>query len=153
MWKKRLLQFSLFWLYTIFSLVLPCVLLIEKYGLFKQDAGGEKIAFGLLFSIILALFYFRKHISKFIDGMTPCALKSILVATREMVPLILLYGAFFGAKYLIVNQAETALFIVEWTCAFNIIGYIIRVVHLRYRDKVNEDYNVDLVKKAINETK
>ena len=153
MWKKRLLQFSLFWLYTIFSLLLPCLLLIEKYGLFKHDAGGEKIAFGLLFSIVLAFFYFRKHISKFIDGMNPCALKSILVATREMIPLILLYGAFFGAKYLIVNQAETALFVVEWTCVFNVIGYIIRMIHLWYRDKVNEDYNVGLVKKAINETK
>lgn len=152
MWKKRLIQFSLFWLYTLFAIGLPCVLIIDKYSLFKEVT-GTKITVTFIFVSLLLLFYFRKHISKFIDSMPVSTLKSIFIATREMIPFLLFFGAFYGAKFLITKELNDILFIIEWTCIFNIIGYIIRIIHLRYRDKVIEDYNVGLVKKAINETK
>lgn len=152
MWKKRLIQFSLFWLYTIFSLGIPVLLIVEKYKLFTEFNGIKFTIVGI-FTALLCLFYFRKHISAFIDGMPVSTFKSICVATREMLPLILFFGAFYGAKFLITKEKDDILFIVEWTFIFNIIGYIIRILHLRYRDKVSEDYNVSLVKKAINETK
>lgn len=152
MWKKRLLQYSLFWLYTIFSIGIPILLIVEKYKLFKEF-NGMKLTVVCIFVILLLLFYFRKHISQFIDNMPVSTVKSIFVATREMIPLIVFFGAFYGAKLLITKEANDILFIVEWTFIFNILAYIIRIIHLRYRDKVKEDYNVGLVKKAINETK
>ena len=152
MWKKRLLQYSLFWLYTLFSLGVPALLVIEKYKLFVEFNGIKATIVGI-FMALLTLFYFRKHISGFIDGMPVSTLKSILVATREMLPLLLFFGAFYGAKFLIAKEKDDILFIVEWTCIFNMLGYLVRIIHLRYRDKVAEDYNVGLVKKALNETK
>lgn len=146
--KKRLIQYSLFWLYTAFSLLLPCILLLETYGVYK-DPSAKKFTFCFIFVVFLLIFYFRKHVSKLIDSLTPCMLKSILIATREMIPLILLFGAFYGCCYLIETQALKALFVVKWTCIFNCIGYGIRIAHLRYSDKVKEDYQVDLVKKAL----
>lgn len=152
MWKKRLLQYSLFWLYTLLSLFVPILLIVEKYDLFVEF-NGIKATFVGIFVILLTLFYFRKHISAFIDGMPVSTLKSILVATREMLPLMLFFGAFYGAKFLIAKEKNDILFIIEWTFIFNMLGYVVRIIHLRYRDKVAEDYNVGLVKKAINETK
>lgn len=148
MWKKRLLQFSLFWLYTVFALVLPCIVLLDTYGMFKEPS-PKKITFCLIFVIMLILFYFRKHISKFIDGLTPCLLKSVLVATRELMPLIIVFVAFGGCAYLIEQEAERALFVVKWSAIFNAIGYVIRVVHLWYCDKVKEYYQVTVVQKAL----
>lgn len=152
MWKKRLLQFSLFWLYALLSVGIPCILIMEKYKLFT-DFNGTKVTIVGIFVGLLLLFFFRKHISKFIDGMPVSTLKSVLVATREMVPLLVFFGAFYGAKFLVTKELNDILFIIEWTCTFNILGYLVRIIHLRYRDKVNEDYNVGLMKKAINETK
>lgn len=148
MFKKRLLQYALFWLYTLFALVLPCAMLIEKYGIVTEPS-AKKITFCGFFIIILALFYFRKHLGKLIDSMTPCWFKSVLMATREVMPLIIIFVAFYGCYYLLENQIESMLYIIKWTCIFNVIAYFIRIVHLRYADRVKEEYQIGIVKKAL----
>lgn len=145
MWKKRLLQYALFWVYTIFALVIPCILVIEKYELFRPNTTGRSVAVGLIFAVVFSLFYFRKHLSKAVDGMMPCAMKSILVATREMIPLIMLYVACVITKMEIKNLE----FIVLWSGVSNLIAYGIRIVHLRYRDKVIEEYHKSVIRDAV----
>lgn len=148
MFKKRLIQYSLFWLYTVLSLIIPCYLMIEKYGIFKEP-NAKKLTFCAIFVIILCFFYFRKHLSKAIDNLTPCFLKSTLMATREIIPLVLIFISFYGCYYLLENNATTMLFIIKWTCILNIIAYFVRIIHLRYCDKVKEYYQMSIVKKAI----
>ena len=55
MFKKRLIQYSLFWLYTVLSLIIPCYLMIEKYGIFKEP-NAKKLTFCAIFVIILCFF-------------------------------------------------------------------------------------------------
>ena len=55
--KKRLIQYSLFWLYTAFSLLLPCILLLETYGVYKYPS-AKKFTFCFIFVVFLLVFYF-----------------------------------------------------------------------------------------------
>ena len=124
--KAKLGRFTLFWLYTIFALVIPCILIVERFGLFKNPT-AVNFAFGGILVIIISLFYFRKHLSQAIDNMPSCTFKYICVGGRELSPLIIMYVAFL----LIKLSMDNITFVMLWSCISNAFALIFRTYHLK----------------------
>ena len=126
MTKQKIQRYMLFWFYTLFSLVIPCILIIERFGLFKE-VGAEQLTFGGILIIIICLFYFRKHIAQAIDNMPPCTVKYVCVGIKELSPLIIMYVAFLFIKL----SMENITFIMLWSCISNAVALIFRTFHLK----------------------
>jgi hypothetical protein len=128
--KRKLLRYLIFWLYTLFALGIPCILVVERYGLFK-DAGARQWGFGLIVVLILCLFYFRKHVSLAIENMPSCTFKYICVGIRELSPLIIMYVAFLFVKL----SMDNITFIMLWSCISNAFALLFRTFHLKLVDE------------------
>jgi hypothetical protein len=124
--KRKVLQYCLFWLYTLFALGIPIILIIDTYGLFEQDNGGIKIMTGGILIGVLLLFYFRKHIKEAVNNMEEGFLKYTFIAIRELMPLIIIYVVFLVTSI----QFENITFILKWSCISNAVALGIRAYHL-----------------------
>lgn len=124
--KSKATRFLLFWCYTFFALVIPCILIIERFGLFKNP-GAVNFAFGGILVLIITLFYFRRHLSKAIDNMQSCTFKYVCVGIRELSPLLIMYVAFL----LIKLSMDNITFIMLWSCISNAIALVFRTYHLK----------------------
>lgn len=132
--KRRFIQYLYFWLYTIFALIVPLCLIIDRYGFVdKETPSGYKWSAGLIISIFIAIFYFRKHLARAIDNMCPCLVKYIFTGIKELAPLIAVYIIF-----LFINlQMDNLVFIMQWSCVSNALALVFRTLHLR-----QIDYNI-----------
>ena len=118
-------RYTAFWLYTIFALIIPILLVLEKFNFFS-DPKGKSLGLGAIIILFLVVFYFRKHITLWIDEMDDCIVKFIFKAIRELSPLLICYGVFAFMSIQFVNIT----FIMKWSCVSNLIAIFIRVWHL-----------------------
>ena len=132
MFKRRIKQYSLFLGYTILALVIPIILIIEKFGLFKGETDANGWLFGGVLSIIIILFYVRKHLVKGIENLPPCNVKYFLQGVRELTPLIIIYVS-VGLFQL---QMTNLVFIIKWSVVSNAGALWLRTLHLKEVDRV-----------------
>ncbi len=130
--KKRYL---FFWLYTIFAVGIPVILIAEVYGFLEKNTSAYTYGAGLIIIAVLLLFYFRKHLGKYVDNMESSLTKHFIIATRELMPLIIIYLA-FAFTYL---QFESITFILKWSCLSNAIALGFRALHLRELDLITHE--------------
>lgn len=127
MFKRRIKQYSLFLGYTVFALIVPIVLIIEKFGLLRGETDANGWLFGGILSIIIILFYLRKHLSKGIENLPPCTTKYFLQGVKELTPLLILYVAFA----LVQLQMTNLVFIIKWSVVSNAGALWLRTLHLK----------------------
>lgn len=131
--KQRIKQYFYFWLYTIFSLIIPSLLVIERFGFTTGETREVRWLFGGTLVVIMSLFYFRKHLGKAINNLPPTTFKFLLVSIKELMPLIIMYASFF----LMTLQFENILFIIKWSIISNSLALVIRTIHLKEVEKNN----------------
>lgn len=134
--KKRLLQYLYFWLYTIFALFVPIALIVERYGFLDNETPSSyKIATGVVLSLVVSIFYFRKHIGGFIENLPSSIVKYILIGVRELAPLITIYIVFLFVNY----QMESLVYIMKYSCISNAVALGFRTLHLKQIDLIKEE--------------
>ena len=123
-------RYTAFWLYTIFALVIPCVLVLERFNFFSHPT-KYNLGIGAVIIICFVAFYFRHHLASWIEELDPCLLKYFLQAVKELAPLLIAYAIFAFLKVQFINIA----FIMKWSCLSNGIALGIRVWHLNCVEK------------------
>lgn len=119
-------RYTAFWLYTIFALVIPCILVLERFNFFSHPT-KYSLGIGAVIIICFVAFYFRHHLASWIEGLEPCLFKWGLQAVRELAPLLIAYAIFAFLKVQFINVA----FIMKWACISNLIALGIRIWHLK----------------------
>lgn len=127
-------RYTAFWLYTIFALIIPVMLVLEKFDFFS-DPSGKQFGMGAIIILCLVAFYFRHHISHWVDEMQDCMFKYIAKAIKELMPLLIVYAVFAFLSIQFVNIS----FILKWSCVSNIIAIVIRVWHLKCLSEIKKE--------------
>ena len=123
--NKKAQRYIAFWLYTIFALVIPCILVLERFNFF-QHPSKYNLGIGAVIIICFIAFYFRHHIGQWIEDMDDGIVKYAFKAVKELSPLLIAYAIFAFLSVQFVNVA----FIMKWSCISNAIALGIRVWHL-----------------------
>ena len=127
-------RYTAVWLYTIFALIIPVMLVLEKFDFFSNPS-GKQFGMGAIIILCLVAFYFRHHISQWVEEMQDCMLKYIAKAIKELMPLLIVYAVFAFLSIQFVNIS----FILKWSCVSNIIAIIIRVWHLKCLSEIKKE--------------
>lgn len=79
-------------LYALFFLVFPLFIINDTYGIFQTHTKTTvKITGGLIMAVLIAWFFLRKYLKKWIEGMAPGGLRIVCHALYKSALLIIVW--------------------------------------------------------------
>jgi len=143
--SKQFWRYGTYLLYIFCALVVPVIIIAEKYGIFYKASQLRFTGWGIII-LIITLFFIRKEIVKTINSMQAGLFKGILQGIIHMIPLALLNVVLLFAK----AEINTIQYIVVWSTVSNVIACIFEAIHQKLLFEINTDRQATALADRIN---
>lgn len=133
--SPKLLRYGLFWLSTLFLLVIPIIIVGMTFDMFHREGWGlYQFTFTGMIILILSMLYFKKHFEKWVESLPFSMGRGTLGFLMTIAPYFVLYLVVRYARV----QAELMQTLMFRIIVFAVIGAIIREAHLYFKEVETE---------------